>query len=348
MLRSSKVFFSGSVDDRVRTAVVAAAAAECFIVLLAFFVLSRFFSLSFPATALTVLVAAAVALFFGLGLAKGVAAPLERLVRLAGSLERNPDALFAVDTGSHETDGLLRLLCRLNERSLSGDAKETELQGLAAKKFDLENRIAVLMADLEAARSLLHDARDSVASAAMLAAAAHDNAARLSGAGRDNLAAMTGVRRQVNDAAKRLKQLGERVQESSQAAAQFTELSEQISLLSLNASLRGTADGGRIVSEVERLAGRSSRLDRQIASLSAAIAGETSEVAASTDSAIREVVSASTLIENSAASAAEAETRLAALADSLASLAEHLRPAEAPAESFISAPVETVEEAFVN
>lgn len=147
----------------------------------------------------------------------------------------------------------------------------------------------------------------------------------------DNIGAMNSIRKQVQETAKRIKKLGERSQEISQIVGLIDDLSDQTSLLALNASLQASAAGeagngfALVAEQVERLAERSNQLTDQIAALTQTIQSETKDVVASMEETIHEVVVGSTLADRAGQALVEIEqvsTRLAELIESISESAK--------------------------
>jgi methyl-accepting chemotaxis protein len=100
----------------------------------------------------------------------------------------------------------------------------------------------------------------------------------------------------VHQTAKRLKLLGERVQELGTLAAQLEDHSKQLNLLALNASLRVAAarpgdSASTTAFEVDHLAKRGARMAKQLSTLSERLAADANETSAAMERAIDEMVS---------------------------------------------------------
>lgn len=147
----------------------------------------------------------------------------------------------------------------------------------------------------------------------------------------DNINAMNGIRSQVQETAKRIKRLGERSQEIGGIVQILDDLSEQTSLLALNASLQAAAAGqaGRgfvaVTEEVERLAERSNRAAQRIAALAQSIQMETKDVVSSMEETIGEVVAGSLLADKAGSALVEIERVANELADLIQMISESTR-----------------------
>lgn len=144
----------------------------------------------------------------------------------------------------------------------------------------------------------------------------------------DNIEAMRSIRFQFQDAAKRVKKLGERSQEIGQIVGMIDELSERTSLLAMNASLEATNGNGNgmafanVVGEVERLADRCGRLTRQISDLTRTINAETRDVVLSIEETIHEVVVGSTFADKTGDAMTHIEQNAADLKELIAAMTE--------------------------
>ncbi len=172
----------------------------------------------------------------------------------------------------------------------------------------------------------IHKVSQNAAISAKVASNSLENARQGSQAVQDNISAMMKIRGQVQETAKRIKRLGERSQEIGEIVQIIDELSEQTSLLALNASLQAAAAGeaGRgfvvVAEEVERLAERSNKATKQISNLTQAIQHETKDVVASMEETIKEVVAGSGLATKAGQTLVEIEKVSQQLAELIATI----------------------------
>jgi len=114
-----------------------------------------------------------------------------------------------------------------------------------------------------------------------------------------NLNAVGGLRRQIQEAVKRIGQLNERSQEIDKIGKTVGDLAQRTNMIALNASIQSAELGekGRgfavIAEEVERLAERAANTNKQISTLGKTIAAEIAEVENSLQESVGEVANLS-------------------------------------------------------
>lgn len=115
----------------------------------------------------------------------------------------------------------------------------------------------------------------------------------------ENLNAVGILRKQIQEAAKRIGTLNERAQEISQVSRSVEDLARRMNMIALNASIRADqlGDAGYgfalVAEEVEQLAGRAENTNIQISSLNKTISMEITQVEQSFETAVSEVVNLS-------------------------------------------------------
>ncbi len=140
----------------------------------------------------------------------------------------------------------------------------------------------------------------------------------------DNRQGMERVQIQMEETAKKIKQLGGRSQEIGDIISIIADITDQTHVLALNAAIQAAMAGeaGRgfavVADEVQRLAERSSQSAKQIESLVHNIQKETAETVSSMQETAQEVEAANQLANN----AADALTRIEAVSKELA---EHMQ-----------------------
>lgn len=122
------------------------------------------------------------------------------------------------------------------------------------------------------------------------------------------IGAMNTLRVQIQDAAKRIKRLGESAQQMGELAALAADLAEQAQVLALNAAIQAApahASGqglATVAGEAQRLAVRSADAARLVAGLVQALQSDTHDAAASMERATQGVVAGARLLDRLAAS----------------------------------------------
>jgi methyl-accepting chemotaxis protein len=117
------------------------------------------------------------------------------------------------------------------------------------------------------------------------------------------VAGITESRDLIRETEKRIKRLGERSQEISQAVGLINSIAERTGLLALNASMQATVAGeaGRgfalVAEEVKRLSENAREATREISTLVSAIQSETSETVLAMNNAITQIVDTSRMAD---------------------------------------------------
>ena len=115
----------------------------------------------------------------------------------------------------------------------------------------------------------------------------------------ENLQAVGVLRKQIQEAVKRIRRLDERAHEITQVSKSVEDLARRINMIALNASIRADelGDAGLgfsvVAEEVEQLAGRAENTSKQISSLNKTISAEITQVEQSLETAVGEVVNLS-------------------------------------------------------
>ncbi len=115
----------------------------------------------------------------------------------------------------------------------------------------------------------------------------------------ENLNAVGVLRRQIQEAVKRIGRLNEHSQEITQVSKSVEDLARRINMIALNASIRADEPGesGRgfavVAGEIEQLAGRASNTNKQISSLNKTISAEITQVEQILETAVSEAVNLS-------------------------------------------------------
>ncbi|MBS1810007.1 MAG: HAMP domain-containing protein [Acidobacteria bacterium] len=147
----------------------------------------------------------------------------------------------------------------------------------------------------------------------------------------DTIRGMNRIREQVQETSSQLKRLGDSSQEIGEIVQIIDEISDQTSILALNASIQAATagDAGRgfavVAEEIEHLAERSSQATAKIASLVKTIQLGTNEVISAMENNTREVIEGSQLAWQAGQSLTEIETVSARLADLIQSISQASR-----------------------
>jgi twitching motility protein PilJ len=191
----------------------------------------------------------------------------------------------------------------------SRDSTEQIINGIEAQSSQLSRTVSSIS---NMARQL-QEVSSTAAASVQTAADSLDRAHRGRESARDNIDAMNAIRKHVQESAIRIKKLGERSQEISQAVKLIDDLSDQTSLLALNASLQAStaSESGQgsivIIEEMERLAERSRRLTQQMSASSRSLLAETKSVVAAMEETTHQVVIGSALANKIGNSLVESE-----------------------------------------
>lgn len=115
----------------------------------------------------------------------------------------------------------------------------------------------------------------------------------------ENLTAVSGLRKQVNEAIRRVQELGDRSKEIGKVAKTVEDLSHRTSLIALNASIQAVEASDKphgfsvLAEEVERLSQRAENTNREISSLNKSINLEIGEVESSLHAAAQKAANLS-------------------------------------------------------
>jgi methyl-accepting chemotaxis protein len=164
--------------------------------------------------------------------------------------------------------------------------------------------------EAESAAGELSQAADTLNQLAQLAQKANDSAELAVRTTRQALSTVdktvSGInesRDLIRETEKRIKRLGERSQEISQAVGLINSIAERTGILALNAAMQATAAGeaGRgfaiVADEVKRLSENAREATREITTLVSSIQSETSETVLAMNNAISQVVDTSRLAD---------------------------------------------------
>ena len=140
----------------------------------------------------------------------------------------------------------------------------------------------------------------------------------------EQLGVMVGLRKQMQENLRKIKKLCERSQELGQLTQAIDDLSERVSMLAMNSSLKGP-QSGRYSVEAEQISDRCAKLARHMTALNAKFLVESKEASAAVETSIRGVIHGCALTEASAASAAALETRAAEFSELLEVITASIR-----------------------
>lgn len=208
------------------------------------------------------------------------------------------------------------------------------------------NEIAFLIGQMPLSARKMHD---ELAGSAESAGQSIEKAGRGAAAARANLNGVGNLRRQMQEAIKKIGNLGERSHEITRIAKAIEDLARRTNLIALNASIRAAEGADKkqgfsiLAEEVERLAARAEKTSKEISSLNQSIAAEIGDVGNSLQTSVGEAANLSRLtietgdaldelekyVKNSLSlqtklarisgeQSVEAEKNLAAFADSIA------------------------------
>ncbi|UJF25296.1 methyl-accepting chemotaxis protein [Suttonella sp. R2A3] len=140
----------------------------------------------------------------------------------------------------------------------------------------------------------------------------------------DTIDGMNKIREHIQDTSKRIKRLGESSQEIGNIVEIIKGISDQTSILALNAAIQASSAGATgkgfavVADEVQKLAERSAGATRRIESLVKTIQGDTNEAIFSMEKSTKEVVNGAGIAEEAGAALSQIEevsTSLASLID---------------------------------
>jgi methyl-accepting chemotaxis protein len=142
------------------------------------------------------------------------------------------------------------------------------------------------------------------------------------------IASMNRIRTNVQETAKKVKQLGESSQEIGDIVKLIEDIADKTDLLALNAAIQAELAGehGRgfavLADEVRRLAERATASTKQIATLVKSIQSETQEAVMAMEESTREVVSGSQLADEAGQALLSIDRIMAQLTDRIASISD--------------------------
>jgi methyl-accepting chemotaxis protein len=167
----------------------------------------------------------------------------------------------------------------------AGEDKLTEL-----------NEIAFLLAQTPLGVRKMHD---ELAGSAASANQSIEKARRGTAAARANLNGVGNLRRQMQEAIKKIGNLGERSHEITRIAKAIEDLARRTNLIALNASIRAAEGADKkqgfaiLAEEVERLAARAEKTSKEISSLNQSITAEIGDVGNSLQTTVGEAANLS-------------------------------------------------------
>ena len=183
----------------------------------------------------------------------------------------------ATDAATHTSDDLL----------IASEVQSHEIKDAGARVLSM----AQLMQDVSAsAQQSAQVARQSL-EAAQKGAAAVENSTK----------GMNEIREQIQETSKRIKRLGESSQEIGEIVELISNITEQTTVLALNAAIQAASAGeaGRgftvVAEEVQRLAERSSEATKQIAAIVKIIQTDTHDAVLAMENATQDVVNGARL-----------------------------------------------------
>lgn len=150
-----------------------------------------------------------------------------------------------------------------------------------------ENRIQEMnqaSVTLKQVPNIVYKISEELSQSSLSAGQSIEKARRGTQTAQENLSAVGSMRRQIQEAIKRIQRLNERSQEINKVAKTVEDLAHRTSMVALNASVQanelGEAGRGFVVvsEEVERLAERAGNTNKHISSLNKTIQAEISEV----------------------------------------------------------------------
>lgn len=145
----------------------------------------------------------------------------------------------------------------------------------------------------------VHKISEELGGSALSANQSIEKARKGTRAAQENLNAVGALRKQIQEAVKRIGRLNERSQEITQVSRSVEDLARRINMIALNASIRADelGDAGRgfavVAEEVEQLAGRAENTNKQIHALNKTISLEITQVEQSLETTVGEVVNLS-------------------------------------------------------
>jgi twitching motility protein PilJ len=150
---------------------------------------------------------------------------------------------------------------------------------------------------------------------------------------------MDTIREQIQETSKRIKRLGESVQEIGEIVSLIDDIADQTNILALNAAIQAAMAGeaGRgfavVADEVQRLAERASNATKQIDALVKTIQSDTHEAIGSMEQSTANVVSGAKLAESAGEALVEIETVSVKLAAQIENISQTSRTQAAVASN---------------
>jgi twitching motility protein PilJ len=198
---------------------------------------------------------------------------VEELRHLVGQVQSA--AQRVTETTSKVENTSLELLAVSTEQ-----LREIRASGQAV--LDMAGRITTVSSQAQGSADVARQARQAAEAGAQ--------------AVQDTIGGMNTIREQIQETAKRIKRLGESSQEIGETTELISDITEQTTVLALNAAIQAASAGeaGRgfavVAEEVQRLAERSADATRQIAELVRAIQTDTQDAVQAMERSTREVV----------------------------------------------------------
>jgi len=155
----------------------------------------------------------------------------------------------------------------------------------------------------------------------------------------DTIAGMDTIREQIQETSKRIKRLGESVQEIGEIVGLIDDIADQTNILALNAAIQAAMAGeaGRgfavVADEVQRLAERSGNATRQIDALVKTIQSDTNEAVSSMEHSTSGVVTGARIAERAGESLTEIEKVSGQLAGQIENISQTARTQAAVASN---------------
>ncbi len=199
---------------------------------------------------------------------------------------------------------------------------------LAAGSAQQSERIAETTQAVRTMDESIQRVAENASLSRQVAEEAFANAQRGGDAVAKTIASMSRIRSNVQDTAKKVKQLGESSQEIGDIVKLIEDIADKTDLLALNAAIQAELAGehGRgfavLADEVRRLAERATASTKQIATLVKGIQSETQQAVMAMEESTREVVSGSQLADEAGQALLAIDRVMAQLTDRIASISD--------------------------